>query len=72
MLLLYCFENTNIQTLCTMIYFSPYRMNTDDTMPNLIDMKHCQTKHDNVIIPPYGMAFWHLKGLKIDGVCKHK
>ena len=47
-------------------------MNTDDTMPNLIDMKHCQTKHDNVIIPPYGMAFWNLKGLKIGGVCENE
>ena len=44
------------------MYFSiSDRLNKDETVPELMSMMHCQKRQNNVIIPPFGMAFWLLQ-----------
>ena len=48
------------------IFSSIIRLNPDDTVPDLIALEHCQVKQEyDLYIPPYGMAFWVLRGMNL-------
>ena len=56
----------NIFEQCINIFSSIIRLNPDDTVPDLMALEHCQVKHEyDLHIPPYGMAYWLLRGIDL-------